>query len=766
MKTDDITEVPAWLRETLIEKGITDLNPPQEQAIENGLFDGDSLIVSSPTASGKTLIATLGIAQSLEAGDKALYLVPLKALASEKYEDYKELFGDHYDIGISVGDRDSGGQRLADKDLIIMTVEKLDAILRHSPTWIKDVDLVVEDEIHLLNSENRGPTLEVTLTRLRDIIEFQLIGLSATITNDQQLADWLDATLVSSDYRPVDLKEGICWSNRIEYYLNTDAVDPPDEQTTPQETPVFKTGKDKLEEEKQDDELETETQQLADEHGKDTLNILHDTFNRDKQAITFVRSRKSAEAEAEKAGSVAKPRLSREQQQELHDVADRIESVLGSPTEQCKRLAGCVRDGTAFHHAGLLSEQRSLIEEQFRKGNIQAIAATPTLAAGVSLPAYRIIIRDVKRYTNAGLTFIPVLEYRQMAGRAGRPEHHDEGQAIAVANGEGMKQDIRDRYILGESEQIYSKLAVEPVLRMHTLSLIATRFVGDFDGLLSFFADTFYAHQYGDISEIESKLESLVDDLDEYGFITAEDKQLRPTPIGKRVAELYIDPESAHNMLDALETSRGSDQGRSSLALLQLLCEQVEMKPLLRVKDDEELDLEDIVQTAAEEFLTDVPKPWDGHQYESFLNSVKTAMMLNAWIEEKEEDEMMEKYGVTPGGIRAKVENADWLLYGCEEIARMKDWQDIESDLSKLRTRLKHGIKEELVSLVKFKQIGRVRARKLFDQDITTASDIRDTEFTQLKKLIGKTTAKKLKEQVGQDEVFDKENVLDYLRDD
>lgn len=764
MKVSDITDVPVWLRDTVIEKGITDLNPPQEQAIEKGLLDGESLIVSSPTASGKTLIATLGIVQSLEAGDKALYLVPLKALASEKYEDYKELFSDHYDIGMSIGDRDSSGRGIASKDLIIMTVEKLDAILRHDPAWINDVDLVVEDEIHLLNSEHRGPTLEVTLTRLRDRIDFQLIGLSATITNDQQLADWLDATLVSSDYRPVDLKEGICWSNRIEFYLNTDEIESAVSPQNEQDTPEFKTGTEKLAEEQRDDDLQTETQQLADEHGKDTLNILHDTFNKNNQAITFVRSRKSAEAEAEKAGTVAKPRLSREEQQELNDVADQIETVLGSPTEQCKRLAACVRDGTAFHHAGLLSEQRSLIEEQFRNGTIKAIAATPTLAAGVSLPAYRIIIRDVKRYTNAGLSFIPVLEYRQMAGRAGRPEHHDEGQAIAVANGEGRKQDIRDRYILGESEKIYSKLAVEPVLRMHTLSLIATRFVGDFDGLTSFFADTFYAHQYGDISEIETKLESLVEDLDEYGFIITDDERLAPTPIGKRIAELYIDPESAHNMLDALEASR-SDDGRSPLALLQLLSEQVEMKPLLRVKDDEEIDLEDIVQTAAEEFLTDVPKPWDGHQYESFLKSVKTAMMLNAWIEEENEDEMMEQYGVTPGGIRAKVENADWLLYGCEEIARMNDWQDIESDLSKLRTRLKHGIKEELVSLVKFKQIGRVRARKLYDNEIRTASDIRDTAFTQLKKLIGKRTAKNLKNQVGQDDVFDKENVLDYLRD-
>ncbi|MFB6076805.1 MAG: DEAD/DEAH box helicase, partial [Candidatus Nanohaloarchaea archaeon] len=488
----------------------------------------------------------LRIAQILADGDgKALYLVPLKALGGEKYRDYEEFFPDH-DVALSVGDRDSSADYIEAKDLIIMTVEKLDAVLRHGPTWVKDVETVVVDEIHLLDAEGRGPTLEVTLTRLRELMEFQLLGLSATVSNSGEMADWLDADLVESGYRPVDLQEGIYSQGSITFY----DADTHHERSSGTNSEEFVTGTEKLAEERSvpaGDEVE-----IATPYGRPELNLLHDTLERGHQAITFVRSRKSAESTAEKAGKAAGDHLSRTEQDELAALADRVEHVLGSPTEQCRRLARCVKNGAAFHHAGLLSQQRELIEDAFRDGLLKNVAATPTLAAGVSLPAYRIIVRDLKRYTDSGLEYIPTLEYKQMAGRAGRPEHHDRGEAVAVAKSPGDVDEVRDRYVLGEVEEIYSKLAVEPVLRMHALGLIATRFVSDFDGLDAFFQRTFYAHQYGESEEVRGKLEDVVRTLEEYGFVEAGADGLAPTTIGKRVAELYIDPYTAHHLLQHL----------------------------------------------------------------------------------------------------------------------------------------------------------------------------------------------------------------------
>ncbi len=755
MKVDEL-DIPEYLKERITEKGITDLNPPQEKAIDEGVLEGESMIVSSPTASGKTLVATFAISKVLEKDKKAIYLVPLKALASEKYRSYQKLFGDKHNVSISIGDKDSSGSGLSTKDLIIMTVEKLDAILRHNPSWIKDVELVVEDEIHLLNSKNRGPTLEVTLTRLRELMRFQLLGLSATINNSDELADWLDSTLVESDYRPVDLKEGVYWDGEIEFYKNKDEIEKPSSEN---DSP-FKKGTEKLEEERFEEKIETEEQSIKTENGKATLDLFEDALDNNKQTINFVNSRKSAEAEAEKIGKICKTKLDRKEKKKLEELSEDVRNVLGSPTKQCKRLSRCVKNGSAFHHAGLTSQQRKMIEEAFREDTIKSVSATPTLAAGVSLPAYRIIVRDLKRYTDSGLNFIPVLEYKQMAGRAGRPEHHSEGQAVCVAKNKSMKTEIRDRYILGESEDIYSKLAVEPVLRMHTLSLIATGFVEDFDQLKSFFSRTFYAHQYGNTSKINEKLLKVSEKLEEYDFIhILDDNSFKPTRLGRRIAELYIDPETAYHFIDCIESGRGSNR---SISLLTMICQTVEMKPFLRVKNKEIADLEDILGKQEQELFQRPPDPWDP-SYESFLESFKTALMLQSWIEEMDEDDMMERFGVTPGGIRAKVNNADWLLYSIEELSNLKGWEDIQEDIRKLRTRVQHGIGEELVKLVRFKHIGRVRARRLHKNGIRTSSDIRDAGFTKLKKLIGRKTAKKLKEQVGQENVFDKENIMDYF---
>jgi len=191
MKLENL-DLPEKIKQDYLDSGIEVLNPPQQKAVENGLMEEEDLIIASPTASGKTFIAELGIVnQVVKNKGKAVYIVPLKALASEKYEDFTERYED-LNVMMSVGDKDESGDYLETADIVIVTSEKLDSLLRHNPSWIHDINLVVTDEIHLLTSPNRGPTLEITLTRLRDILDFQLLGLSATISNSNELADWLD----------------------------------------------------------------------------------------------------------------------------------------------------------------------------------------------------------------------------------------------------------------------------------------------------------------------------------------------------------------------------------------------------------------------------------------------------------------------------------------------------------------------------------------------------------------------------------------------
>lgn len=195
------------------------LTPIQEKSVQGGLLQGASLLVCAPTASGKTLVATMSIVNIIEQGGKAIYLVPLKALAGEKYKEYLTLFKDtKYKVVVSTSDIDSDSSYLARYDVLILTTEKLDALLRHRISWLGDVKAVIVDEIHLLNDSKRGPTLEVVLTLLKTMITTQLIGLSATVGNPQELATWLGATLVMDSWRPVELKQGICVDGKTEFY--------------------------------------------------------------------------------------------------------------------------------------------------------------------------------------------------------------------------------------------------------------------------------------------------------------------------------------------------------------------------------------------------------------------------------------------------------------------------------------------------------------------------------------------------------------------
>lgn len=217
--SDAISGIDPVILNVLQKEQISDLRPAQEKAIDAGLLDGKNLLVCTPTASGKTLIAELAALNCiLSKKAKAVYIVPLKALAHEKFRDFKRKWGSLCQVAITVGDLDQDEPNLQTKDLIICTAEKLDALMRHHAPWVKEVGCVVVDEIHLLNDPGRGPTLEILITMLKQVSKnIQFLGLSATIGNPQELADWLDASLVTDDWRPVPLYKGVYFDGVVEF---------------------------------------------------------------------------------------------------------------------------------------------------------------------------------------------------------------------------------------------------------------------------------------------------------------------------------------------------------------------------------------------------------------------------------------------------------------------------------------------------------------------------------------------------------------------
>jgi len=496
------------------------------------------------------------------------------------------------------------------------------------------------------------------------------------------------------------------------------------------------------------------SEKIPAEFGDGSIDLCFDTIKKGKQALVFVNAKRSAEKTAEELSKRIKP-----SEAKFFEIADSALKALSKPTKQCERLAFCLRKGIAFHHAGLAAKQRELIEDNFRAGIIKIICATPTLAFGLDLPAYRSIIKDLRRYGSHGYNWIPVLEYLQQAGRAGRPGYDKLGEAIVIAGSEAEKGAIYERYILGSPEDIHSKLAVEPVLRTYLLSLIAANFVRTKEQIMSFFERTFWAQQFEDMEKLEMIIDKMLRLLEEWEFISMDQGdfqdadevgsgKIAATIMGKRVAELYIDPLTANFLINCLRNA--SDRHVKDLSFLHMVSHTLEMRPLLRVKAKETDKVQEFISLNHGYFLENEPSLYDP-EYDEYFDSVKTAMMLNDWIDEKDEEYLLEEYNVRPGELRVKLDNSDWLMYSAEEMARILHFQKLIKDIRKARLRVQYGVKEELLPLLKLEQIGRMRARRLYNNKIKDVGDIKSTDLMKLIQILGEKTAMHVKKQVGEE---------------
>ena len=757
MEPSSLSGLPAGVGEALEAEGVAELYPPQEAAVEAGVTDGESLVAAVPTASGKTLIAELAMLSSVERGGKALYIVPLRALASEKKAEFERWEEFDVTVGVSTGNYDSDGEWLASRDIIVATSEKVDSLIRNGAPWIDDLTCVVSDEVHLVDDSHRGPTLEVTLAKLRKVNPgLQTVALSATVGNADVIADWLDAELVESDWRPIELHTGVHFGNAINF-----------DDGSQREVPV--------------------------ERGEDqTARLVADALDTEEDgqggsSLVFVNSRRNAESSARKLTDVTGPRLTGDERDRLRELAEEIRGV--SDTDTSEDLADAVEEGSAFHHAGLASEHRSLVEDAFRDRLIKCVSATPTLAAGVNTPARRVIVRDWRRYDGefGGMKPLDVLEVHQMCGRAGRPGLDPYGEAVLLANNADTREELFERYVWAEAEPVRSKLAAEPALRTHVLATVASGFAATRDGLLSFLDNTLYATQTDDEGRLAAVTDTVLDYLEVNGFVERDrdggSEGLAATGIGHTVSRLYLDPMSAAEILDGLRTvaddgsgpvgsadadgefvaahdptadaddpgfttytRAGEDEpddpaseGPASagdaapavtpLGLYHLVSRTPDTYELYLKSGDRE-EYTEVCYEREAELLGDVPSEYEDVRFEDWLAALKTGRLLEDWANEVDEDRIAERYGVGPGDIRGKVDTAEWLLRAAETLAR--DVEGIDGDtvvqVREARKRLEYGVREELLDLAGVRNVGRKRARRLYEAGIESRADLREAD--------------------------------------
>ncbi|MGQ4557092.1 ATP-dependent DNA helicase [Halobellus sp. GM3] len=804
MQPEEVPELPEGVASRLREEGIEALYPPQAAAVEAGVTRGQSVVASVPTASGKTLVAELAMLSSVARGasgprsagaegphdapvdaprGKALYIVPLRALASEKKAEFERWEAYGFDVGVSTGNYDSDGEWLGSRDIIVATSEKVDSLIRNGAKWIGDLTCVVSDEVHLVDDAHRGPTLEVTLGKLRTLNpELQVVALSATVGNADVVAEWLDAELVESDWRPIDLRTGVHYGNAITF-----------DDGSQREVPVESGGRPTA---------ALVDDALAGESNGDSGEDVEGGADQGS-SLVFVNSRRNAEASAKRLREVTASHLDDEERGRLAGLAAEIRDV--SDAEASDTLADCVAKGAAFHHAGLAAEHRSMVEEAFRDRLVKCVSATPTLAAGVNTPSRRVIVRDWRRYDGefGGMKPLDVLEVHQMMGRAGRPGLDPYGEAVLLAKNADTRDELFERYIWADPEPVHSKLAAEPALRTHVLATVASGFAHTRGELLDFLDQTLYATQTGESGRLAAVTDDVLAYLERNGFLEREDDALTATSVGHTVSRLYLDPMTAAEIIDGLEwaadnraemvralagggggqsvaranapgeadgdaatagfqraselaSPTGAAEGGSAdieeengsdlpdgpddpedaglpddvtyptaLGLFHLVSRTPDMYQLYLKSGDREEYTERCYEREPE-LLGRTPSEYEDVRFEEWLSALKTARLLEDWANEVDESRITERYGVGPGDIRGKVETAEWLLGAAEQLAGELGLPVVP--VREAKKRIEYGVRDELLDLAGVRGVGRKRARRLFEAGIETRADLRDAD--------------------------------------
>jgi ATP-dependent DNA helicase len=701
---------PDTVKALLGSLGYDSLYPPQEKAMAAGILNGRSLLVTTPTASGKTLIAMMAIATILQKGKKAVYLTPLRALASEKASDLKALEGIDLGIGrqprvmVATGDYDSSGKELAFGDVIVLTNEKMDTLFRHGVEWLDEVGLFIADEVHLIGDRERGPTLEMMLTRIRKLYpDVQIVALSATVSNADEISDWLSCALVESQWRPTKLVEG-----------------------------VYEYGSVRMGDGK--------TFRVQPSGASAPVDLALDAIDGGGQVLIFAETRKRASSLATKAAEGVYKRLDKRTKELAARAAGEILEK-GDDSELTRTLAHLMGKGVAFHHAGLAPSSRKIVEESFKVGTVKLLTATPTLAAGVNLPARRVVVASILRYDSeyGGNVPISVMEYKQLCGRAGRPKYDTFGEAIIVVESTATSGDeIYDHYILGTPEPLRSQLAGDRAIRFHLLSTIASVPGMKKQEIMDVFANTLFARQYRNAT-VQFKVESALQYLESEELIRARNGRYMATEFGKRVSLLYIDPQTAVDFRGSLsQVAKG--RRKHMLGFLHLIAKSADFYPKLslRKKDFEEVSL--LLQEKCDELLYDT----------SEYDCSRSFWALAEWIEEAGDRLLSDRMGVEPGDMHRMVEIGEWLAYSLYEIAKILGREDMLSELYVLRARIRYGIKEELIPLVALEGIGRVRARALYAAGLTDLPKVAKTSQAKLASIpkIGPAVAERIKAQL------------------
>lgn len=671
-----------------------------QAGIESAGLLARSSVLCLPTGSGKTFMARKAIAQTVARGMRAAYLCPLRALAREIGGQWHAALLP-YRTGVFTGERGLDEEGLLagsprEADVGIFTAEKFDGYLRAWLTnldWLAEVDLVVVDELHLLGDDSRGATLEGVLSRFRAINPYaQVICLSATLGNLEELARWLAAAAFRSDERPIPLD----W--RIE---------------------TFEAGKDAMK-------------------GKAaiTLEEVAATKAAGGQCIVFCQSRPRTESLA----------------QHLAAAGMRAES----------------------HHAGRPKKTRERVEDAFRAGELDVLVATPTLAMGVNLPARKVVMHDLQRFSDGNWVDLPVNEIWQLAGRAGRLGLDDAGEVVLIAPRHNQK--AARRYVTGRFEPILSQLKRPAALAEQALVAVGSGMARTRAQCVRVLKQTLYAHQQPLFAE--RAIEGALAEMIEAGMLEEnEPGVLHATPLGRVAVRHQLSPRTViawSRTLDAL------GEELTFMDALMLASGVNEMNARLRASEDDLDTLTNALNTEPMRLRTLPLAEWRRHlglgEGRAVVGSAKTAVALRAWTRLSELEEAAEVVGVDPHAVEEARKEGVRLLSALSSVCAVREKgreaegavagpPSLSERIRALETMVCTGLGEQHATLARVEGIGPKFARRLLAAGIEDVEDLAQAEASVLVGIPGISEARAARWIAAAEEIVGEGGAFRYRED-